>query len=310
VRIAETFYTQRLEEAIRNQSVVVVASNLSEADKAILYALVGKTRNGSGPVLNFTQTLDESTTLCVVPSRGNTSSDKTIASVRTLKVMMSALRGIPLVTPDWVRSCYLQKTISLPQRFLRTMPTKEPAIETSGDALCGVSRLAVAFRSSSSSNNNKLETKNEPRVLPLSLSLPFEKMIVCICGNYQGKTTANLRDLLEAGGAEILSHPGEVETKLNEVSCTEDDSGNIAIICGVSRGSCKGSIPAKQVRRHVREGVLKSLRAGDQQAGPLLPRKAIVVDSQWVIESVTCAKALPPDLFEPSILKDLWKLCL
>ena len=309
MKIAETFYTQRLEEAIRNDSMVVVASNLSEADKAILWALVGKTWNETGPVLKFAQTVDDSTTLCVVPSRGNTDSDKDVASVRTLKVMMSALRGIPLVTPDWVRSCYLQKNILLPNRFLRTMPTKEEAIERSGETLCGVSRLAVAFHNNNNSNT-KIETKNESGALPLSLSLPFEKMFVCLCGNYQGKTTANLRELLEAGGAEILSHPDEVETKLNNFMCTEDDLGNIAIVCGVSRGSSTGSTPAKQIRRHVKAGVLKSLRSGDRQAAPLLPRKVVVVDSQWVIESVTCAKALPPDMFEPSILKDLWKLCL
>merc|ERR1719162_2932979 len=103
----------------------------------------------------------------------------------------------------------------------------------------------------------------------------------------------------------MLSKAKEVDAKLMEILC--GDSGTIAIVCGGKGGSGRGSILAQPVRKLIKN-TLENFCERDSPM--LLPKKAIIVDSRWIIESVTCAKAMPPDLFEPAILKDLWKLCL
>ena len=280
--IADGYYNEKLEQAISDGKVVAVCSNLSEADNAIFHSL------RSYQVLTSNDAVDEHTHLCVVPSLGSSGQNKSVASVRTLKVMMAALQGIPLVSPDWLKTCYLQKKIVVPEKFLRTIPTKNAVIKSSGDALCGVSRLAMA----------KSTQKN----------LLFDNMFVCLCGSYKGDTKTSLESLLEAGGAKIFSTSDDVEGKMQElVGTSKRISDRIVVVCGNSgRGASSGISLATPVKRQLRD----LLKSQQQQEHDSKRAQNIVVDSQWVIESVTCAKAMAPNLFEPSILKDLWKLCL
>jgi len=282
--IADALYKVRIENAIQNKSLVAVTSNLSEAERTLFSSLL------NNQVLKAGYSVDETTQICIVPALGNETNEQSVASVRTLKVMLSALKGIPLVTPDWVKTCFLEKRMIVPNRFLRSIPTKDPVLQASGDALCGVSKLAVTQE-----------------------QLPFNNVFACLCGGYEGKTKASMQELLEVGGAKILSTSHEVEAKLQEISTGSNSNlERIVVVCGNSvRGSSsrksgiKLASPATSgLKKFLKHRQLEPL---EQQQQPAL---AMVVDSQWVIESVTCAKAMPPNLFEPSILKDLWKLCL
>jgi len=287
-RLAETIYQQKIEDAKHRQTVVVVASNISEADKALLNSLSGKTLTGSIS-LKYTETVDDTTTMCLVPSKKG--KQNSVASVRTLKVMLSALRGIPLVTPDWLKSCYLQTSIVPPPRFIRTLPSKDKIIEASGEAICGVSRLAVACNHYQA--NEKITTMDNG-----VQSLPFDNVSVFLCGKYQGETKTNLIDLLKVGGAKILLQPKELDEATTLIP--------IVVVVGGAGGKSRGSIPTTPIRKHIK----KLLENAPNPPESVLSKNVIVVDSQWVIESVTCAKLMPPDRFEPAILKDLWKLCL
>jgi len=286
IQVADAWQKKKLEEAINNKNLVAVKSNLGEIDDNLFAYLL---RN---PEMKPAYTVDENTQLCLVPSVENGNEETSVASVRTLKVMLSALRGIPLVTPNWFRTCYLEKKIVAPQKYLRSLPTKDPVIEASGDNICGVTRLAVA-RSTGKTDG-----------------LPFSNLFACLCGGYEGKTKASMQELLEVGGAKILSTSQEVEDKLQEIS-SDSTKGRIVVVCGnAGRGTWSRKNGIKLATPATRG--LKDLLKQRQEHHPLgdSPALAIIVDSQWVIESVTCAKAMPPNLFEPSIMKDLWKLCL
>ena len=282
--IADAMYKERIEKAIKNKSLVVVTSNLSEPEHTLFSSLL------SNQVLKAGCSVDATTQICIVPALGNETHEQSVASVRTLKVMLSALKGIPLVTPDWIKTCFLEKRMVVPNRFLRSIPTKDPVLQASGDVLCGVTKLAV----------NRQQ-------------LPFQNLFACLCGGYEGKTKASMQELLETGGAKILSTSHEVEAKIQEISTSSDSNlERIVVVCGNSgRGSSsrKSGIKLATLATSGLKKLLKQrqLEPLEQQRQPAL---AMVVDSQWVIESVTCAKAMPPNLFEPSILKDLWKLCL
>ncbi len=286
IQIADAWQKQKLEEAINNKNLVAVRSNLGEIDDNLFSSLLSK------QVMKPAYSVDEKTQLCVVPSVENGNEESSMASVRTLKVMLSALRGIPLVTPNWLRTCYLEEKIVAPQSFLRSMPTKDPSIRASGDNLCGVTRLAVA-RSTGKTD-----------------SLPFSNLFACLCGGYEGKTKASMQELLEVGGAKILSTSQELEAKLREIS-SDNKIERIVVVCGnAGRGTWSRKNGIKLATPATRG--LKDMLKQRQEKHPLgdYPASAIIVDSQWVIESVTCARAMPPNLFEPSIMKDLWKLCL
>merc|ERR1712238_9016 len=104
-------YKQIIQHAIMSKSVTIVTSNLSDEDKAILKTLC--TKNFTGDLtIKTTETINKKTTLCIMPTEPDSGSDNVRACVRTLKVMKSALAGIPIVTTDWLRLCEKEKKLS------------------------------------------------------------------------------------------------------------------------------------------------------------------------------------------------------
>jgi len=285
---ADERYKQIMQDAITSKSVTIVTSNLSDKDKAILKMLCTKNFTGDF-VIKTTETINKKTTLCIVPAEPDSGSDNVRACVRTLKVMKSALAGIPIVTPDWLRLCEKEKQIVQPEIFVRSLPTKNTVIGNSEDSVFGVAKLAASWRSQQSKT-------------PV---LPFQNTFVYLCGSYSSDKRKNLQDLLKEGGAKILTTGKSVSSKvknmvaLNEMSFFPS-SGRIIVVCGDS--GVPGTL-SKSVERD-----LKTALEGEQHWPS--PKTVTVIDSQWVIESVTCAKLLPATSFEPSIKKDLWQLGL
>mmetsp|Transcript_6972 Transcript_6972/g.7973 ORF Transcript_6972/g.7973 Transcript_6972/m.7973 type:complete len:1665 (-) Transcript_6972:5-4999(-) len=283
---ADERYKQIIQHAIMSKSVTIVTSNLSDEDKAILKTLC--TKNFTGDLtIKTTETINKKTTLCIVPTEPDSGSDNVRACVRTLKVMKSALAGIPIVTTDWLRLCEKEKKIKQPEIFVRSLPTKNTVIGNSEDTAFGVAKLAASWNSQQSKT-------------PV---LPFQNTFVYLCGSYSSDKRKNLQDLLKEGGAKILTTGKSVSSKvkdmvaLNEMSFSPS-SGRIIVLCGDS--GVTGTL-SKSVERD-----LKVALEGEEHWPS--PKTVTVVDSQWVIESVTCAKPLPATSFEPSINKDLWQL--
>ena len=200
--------------------------------------------------------------------------------------MKSALVGIPIVSTDWLRSCENGKRVLQPQNYVRSLPTKEMEIENSGDLDYSVAKLAASWY-----------TQSKAPVLP------FQTIHVYLCGRYSPDKRKNIQDLLKTGGAKIISKAQEVSSRLKSM-VTSNKSSSIASSCRmvILCGDSGGPLPSSLQRD------LKAVLDGEQHWPS--PKAVTVVDSQWVIESVACAKPMPSKFFEPAFNKDLWKLSI
>jgi len=288
MKFADRRYQQKLQEAIDNKLIILASSNLKDEDKAILKSLCAKTFEGDLRI-KMTETVNKKTTLCIVSAETKKGDDKTNirSCVRTLKVMRSALAGIPIVTPDWLRSCYVETKVVSPQRFVRTMPTKNPEIGNSGEANYGAAKLAAAWNFE-----------------PKTPSLPFRNTFVYFCGSYTVDKRKNMQDLLKASGAKILLKPADFSSRLKSLVKSKllslSPSSRLVLLCGGS-----GTSLPKAVEKELKAALAREEHS-PLSKNPLT--NITVVDSQWVVESVTCAKPMPVAFFEPKIYKNLWKL--
>ena len=72
------------------------------------------------------------TQLCITATSSSTSQHSGMVSKsRTLKVMRSALAGLPVLTPLWMEACLKDETIVPPTKdmCIRTLPTKQTSKE-------------------------------------------------------------------------------------------------------------------------------------------------------------------------------------
>jgi hypothetical protein len=185
-----------------------------------------------------------------------------------------------MVTPDWIRSCGKIGKIVPPTKFIRTLPTKSSEIEENGDASYGVARLAAILKSQ-----------------PKKPALPFRDMCFFFCGSYKQDVKIKLSQLLRDGGGKVLSGPADVSSKLQAIakSGASSSTTKFVVLCADSGISLPKSL----------ERELKAALESDES-----PKLASVVRSQWLMESVTCARPMPAALFEPNSKKELWRLSL
>lgn len=119
--------------------------------------------------------------------------------------------------------------------------------------------------------------------------LPLHQHCVFFCGDFSGSHRKDLQLMAREAGAKVLSSASAVTPQLGKSSvvlvCHDAPTGNI--------------IPASLVKQ------VQSLLAED-------PSSVLVVNSQWIFESITCAKALPANAFAPgnSKAKALWEASL
>ncbi|KAG7363888.1 hypothetical protein IV203_037089 [Nitzschia inconspicua] len=275
-------YNQIFQSALDTGVVTIAVSSLSKSDVTILDYLVSKKSFMGGIKLKVSDDIETDTTVCVVPHVVSNNKRRDVrATIRSKKAMKAALLGIPIATPDWIKLCKKHGEIVLPESFIQTLPTKSDAIEVNGDANYGVTRLAAEWK-----------------IRPDTPQLPFSNTFVYLCGNFKMPRN-DLIDLLEEGCASMLLTPNATSSKLMELmkdTTTETSSSSkplVAIVCGDSRVS-----------------FTKSLEQDINTAAVDTTIDVVVVGWQWVLESITCGKAMPASLFPPVAKKELWELCL
>jgi hypothetical protein len=279
-KLAKKRYTSRCQTAIDSGVVMVASSNLSTSDAAILESLISKKTLSGGAKLKLSEDVDSNTTLCVIPSNGNKKPKGTIASIRSKKVLRSTLLGIPIVTPDWLKDCKKHGKLVRPEAFIQTIPTKVKELESNKEHNNGVLKLASAWARH-----------------PEQPELPFQNMSVYLCGNFK-LSRDELTYLLTKGAATMLHTPLATSNQLKYLSkapAYERSMSIVVIVCGNTRVTVNKSLE-------------KDIKMAVEEISP--PVNLMVVDELWVIETITCAKALPANLFQPSARKDLWNICM
>jgi hypothetical protein len=119
--------------------------------------------------------------------------------------------------------------------------------------------------------------------------LPLENHFTFFCGAFEANHRKDLQLLAREAGAKVLTNTSAVMKKLGKAK--------VILVCH--------DIPTTgaMIPPSLLEAVRKSLATHSKN-------NTLVVNSQWIFESVTCAKAMPPDAFAPANVKarELWQL--
>ena len=195
-----------------------------------------------------------------------------VSKSRTLKIMRSALYGIPILSPRWMSECIKQKRIVPPSgpMCIRTLPRKT-ATENDTDASFGVAKCVAAV-----CRNQKI----------------LRNCSVFLCGQWKStggqNTIKDLKVLLEDAGATIMKSVA-VASKL---LANNESSDNLIFLCDDS---------------HLDEdcGVPENLFQAGKECKLLT-----VVHFHWLFDCVSCAKLVPGEAYEPLAprTKELWRM--
>jgi hypothetical protein len=272
-KIADALYEQRFRAAFDSNLVTVAASGLSEDDAAALKSLCASTKS-QDIKLKLTEAIGKRTTLAVVSADGI--GDDMQAHLRTSKVMKCSMEGIPMTTPKWLYECDKAGKIVPPSTFIRTLPTKVNEIEESGDAKYGVARMAALLQ----------DRKNKK-------ALPFYNHFAFVAGTFPSDMRSLVVQLFKDGGGKVLTTPLDVSSKLDAITKSGSAFAKVMVLCGDSGVS---------IPKSLEQELIVFLESSPS------PKIAAVVDYKWVMDSVTCAKAMPVSYFEPTAKQHLWKL--
>ena len=217
---------------------------------------------------------------------------------RTLKVMRSALAGIPILTPEWMEACLKEGNLVAPSgtMCIRTLQRKKASGTRVDDndsptddndsptEKFGVAKFAAAFQKTLSSSNHLLSGVS-----------------VMLCGSSSGSgTVKDLKVLLQQAGASIISSVSMASRHLTDMSKDESDLGRLVFLCddSATNKTCGVSDAlVKQVKKLVED--------------PTTEDEAVMcVHFSWLFDSISCATPLKAAAFEPAAprSKALWEL--
>mmetsp|Transcript_10906 Transcript_10906/g.20298 ORF Transcript_10906/g.20298 Transcript_10906/m.20298 type:complete len:244 (-) Transcript_10906:356-1087(-) len=221
-----------------------------------------------------------------------------VSKSRTLKVMRSALSGIPILTPQWMESCLKEGGMVAPtgKMCTRTLPRKQAASAGSEDRNdvpaehFGVAKYAAAFQKISSLSSCHL----------------FSGISVMLCGSSAGPgMTKDLKVLLQQAGASIVSSVSMASRLLKDMSKEEGESlGPLVLLCDDSltdKGCGISDALYKQVRKLI----------GDPPSSDETKEaRVLCVHFAWLFDSISCATPMKAAAYEPLAprLKALWDL--
>ena len=200
---------------------------------------------------------------------------------RTLKVMRSALAGVPVLTPEWVEACLVAGSVVAPTGTMcvRTLPRKQSGGAGGGeDERFGVAKYAAELRRAGSN-------------VPADSAPILSGVRVVLCGKNTDLLN-DLRALLQQTCADFVVSASSAAQALADPS-----SGSVVFVCDDATNDRDCGISELLVRQ-ARDFV---------DAGGAVT----VVRYDWLSDSVSCVSALPADSYEPSAprARDLWLAC-
>lgn len=240
----------------------------------------------------------DKTQLCITAACATASTPKAgeslinvVSKSRTLKVMRSALAGIPILTPQWMESCLKDDRMVAPSgtMCIRTLPRKRQgasAIAVDATEGFGVAKYAAAFQKATRSDSSSL----------------LSGISVLLCGNSAGSTmTKDLRVLLQQAGATVVGS-ASMANRLMADAMSEDDSAvrtksTFVFLCDDSSMN-KGCGISDALFRQA-----KALIAVEQDS-------VMCVHFNWLFDSISCATPMTAEAYEPLSprSKELWNL--
>lgn len=227
------------------------------------------------------------THLCITPASSAVGSQESniVSKSRTLKVMRSALLGLPILTPRWMESCISDERIVAPHgdMCVRSLPRKG-TIKDDDLARFGVAKYAAAMDD--------------------NISKVLNKCAVLLCGEWKSTGQSTMRDLkvlLQDAGATMVNSESVALKLLEDISHDDASSDYIVFLCDDSHLDLDCGVSESLFNAG------KLAIAHNQSSR----RKVLAVHFHWLFDCISCAKVMPGAPYTPLAprTKDLWSLC-
>lgn len=186
--------------------------------------------------------------------------------------MRASMAGIPIVSPAWVQTCAERNAPVVP----------------SADMLAY--SLPAKTDSISTGQDSEFGVARMAAQLAQKAPLPLHQHWIFFCGDLSGSRRKDLQLLAREAGAKVLASASAVSPKLGK--------SKVVLVCHDTPTT--GNIIPTSLVKQVQTALTEE------------PSSVLVVNPQWIFESITCAKALPIDVFAPvnSKAKVLWEASL
>ena len=288
VSLADARYSSLLsldeKQSSDTQTLYYVTSSLSDKDSKMLESLC-KLLKGKSIILKINKDFNANKTqICFTPAGSSFTASKrsgdpinVISKARTLKVMRSALAGLPILTPEWIEACLKEGNLVAPSgtHCIRTLPRKQTTDSDEEDF--GVAKYAAAYQKTTISSSNHF----------------LSGVSVMLCGTTDdGRTIKDSKVLLEQAGASIISSVSMANRHLTDMANGESESDRFVFLCDDSTTNKKCGISDalfKQAKKVIEDS------EDDEEAA------IQCVSRNWLFDSISCVMPLKSSaVYEPS----------
>ena len=216
-----------------------------------------------------------------------------VSKSRTLKVMRSALAGIPILTPKWIDACLKDGCVIAPtgNMCIRTLPRKHTCggttkPEDEATEHFGAAKYAASFQQASTFHHL------------------LNGVSVLLCGSSASAgMTKDLKVLLQQAGASIVSSISMANKQLTDMS-KKGQLKPFVFLCddSASDKSCGISDALFKQAKKLLE------KAHDNAEGKESP--VMCVHFSWLFDSISCATPMKAGAYKPMAPRSraLWNL--
>ena len=236
--------------------------------------------------MKITETIEpKRTTICLLPTLTRTESDNLTADRRSMKAMSACLNGIPIVSSAWIGHCLQRKKVIVPEEnmFVRTLPTKS--------MIGSISEFGVAYQAA-----------HIGHVQGHSLPLGHVKVAYMVGFNNTSNDTTNFCSLLRLAGVnEIVFNPSVASSRMKEFLAQGGTSINISTNSKAIEYYvliCNDDAQAVKYKSFLSDAFLREIHnfSSPPASNPtVLNRRVMVVNLQWLFDSISCSVLLQPD---------------
>jgi hypothetical protein len=246
-------------------------------------------------IVKITETIEQKrTTMCLLSttdslSSAPTESDNLTADRRSMKAMSACLNGIPIVSTSWIGHCLQQKNMTIPQEsmFVRTLPTKT--------LIGSISDFGVAYQAARIGHAQRhLSTSPRP--------LGRVKVAYMVGFNNSSNDTNNFCSLLRLAGVnEVVLNPSVASSRLKEFATHNGMSIDLSrnsraneyyvVVCSDEAQSGK----SKNFLTDAFTRAIQKISSIPASAPSKSNKQLLVVNLQWLLDSVTCGVLLQAD---------------
>ena len=295
LQLADERYKELLQD---KQTINAITSSLSDDDKCTLEQLRKELKKAGVTLKVLKDFKTHATDLCITSksSTANVPENYILAKVRTLKVMRSALAGIPIVTPDWLRACLEEKELVIPaaNNCIRSLPPKagtehllplDFVTHTGPTAWLGVAAYAALLQRQSEGGGEEND------------HLPLLDTSVFLCGQFNKGPGAppktDLLTLLRESGANVIPSAGAAAKKLKD-----DEGSTLVLLCDDAKSDKQSGI-TDALNKKITTALAEQTN-----------RRILIVSFNWILDSISCGEILDALNYQPNSPrgKALWQL--